>query len=65
MTLLKNLTINFWLFISENFLYYNIWMNIFLEKTEIGEYFFWKKHGKLAHLRILAPKIESKHSFPL
>ena len=24
---------------------------------EIGKFFFWKKHGKLAHLRILAPKI--------
>ena len=24
---------------------------------EIGESFFWKNHGKLAHLRILAPKI--------
>ena len=27
------------------------------KKMEIGESFFWKKHGKLAHLRILAPKI--------
>ena len=24
---------------------------------EIGETFFWKNHGKLSHLRILAPKI--------
>lgn len=24
---------------------------------EINEYYFLKKHGKLAHLRILAPKI--------
>jgi hypothetical protein len=24
---------------------------------EIGESFFWKNHGKLAHLRNLAPKI--------
>ena len=23
---------------------------------EIGKSFFWKNHGKLAHLRILAPK---------
>ena len=23
----------------------------------IAEYFFWEKHGKLAHLQILAPKI--------
>ena len=30
--------------------------SIFL-KMEIGESFFLKKHGKLAHLRILAPKI--------
>jgi len=24
---------------------------------EIGKYFFWKKHVKLGHLQILAPKI--------
>jgi hypothetical protein len=29
----------------------------FLEKMEIGESFFGKNHGKLAHLRNLAPKI--------
>jgi hypothetical protein len=29
----------------------------FLEKMEIGESFFGKKDGKLAHLRNLAPKI--------
>jgi hypothetical protein len=29
----------------------------FLEKMEIGESFFGKKHGKLAHGKNLAPKI--------
>jgi hypothetical protein len=29
----------------------------FLEKMEIGESFFGKNHGKLAHLQNLAPKI--------
>jgi hypothetical protein len=29
----------------------------FLEKMEIGESFFGKNHGKLSHLRNLAPKI--------
>jgi hypothetical protein len=29
----------------------------FLEKWEIGESFFGKNHGKLAHLQDLAPKI--------
>ena len=29
---------------------------------EIGESFFWKNHGKLAHLRILAPKIFHDHN---
>jgi hypothetical protein len=29
----------------------------FLEKMEIGESFFGKNHGKLAHWRNLAPKI--------
>jgi hypothetical protein len=29
----------------------------FLEKMEIGESFLGEKHGKLAHLRNLAPKI--------
>ena len=30
---------------------------IIFRKMETSESFFWKKHGKLAHLRILAPKI--------
>ena len=30
---------------------------LIFKKMEIGESFFWKKHAKLAHLRILAPKI--------
>jgi hypothetical protein len=30
---------------------------LFLEKMEISESFFGKNHGKLAHLRNLAPKI--------
>jgi hypothetical protein len=30
---------------------------IVLEKMEIGESFFGKKRGKLAHLQNLAPKI--------
>jgi hypothetical protein len=30
---------------------------LFLEKMAIGESFFGKRHGKLAHLRNLAPKI--------
>jgi len=29
--------------------YYKIWVNNFRKKMEIGELFFWKKHGKLAH----------------
>jgi hypothetical protein len=29
----------------------------FLEKMEIGEYLFGKKHGKIAHGRYIAPKI--------
>jgi hypothetical protein len=33
----------------------------FLEKMEIGESFFGKNHGKLAHLRNLAPKIIYDH----
>ena len=30
---------------------------MFLEKMEITKSFFWKNDEKLAHLRILAPKI--------
>jgi len=30
---------------------------LFLEKIEIGETFFGKNHGKLAHSQNLAPKI--------
>jgi len=37
-------------------LFCGIWANR-LEKMEIGKYFFGKKHGKLAHLKNLAPKI--------
>ena len=29
----------------------------FYKKMETGELFFWNKHGKLANLQILAPKI--------
>ena len=38
-------------------LYFKIWANHFYKKMEIGESFFGRTHGKLAHLRILAPKI--------
>jgi hypothetical protein len=34
----------------------------FLEKMEIGESFFGKKHGKLAHGRNLAPKISMENN---
>jgi hypothetical protein len=36
----------------------------FLEKMEIDESFFGKKHGKLAHLRNLAPKIIYDNCLP-
>jgi hypothetical protein len=41
---------------QNNFILWNLGKT-FLEKIEIGESFFGKNHGKLAHLQNLAPKI--------
>jgi len=38
---------------------------IILEKMEIGESSFGKNHGKLAHLKNLAPKIIYAHGLAL